>query len=185
MAVKLDPGIIQKLLTSLDEKLSQLGLDREIVTCGGGALLILGVIHRATRDLDVVAPKIDEELTRVAIEVANEFGLDSKWLNNGPSSLSKDLEKGWEARTQDIFRGQALLVKALGRRDLLASKLYAFCDRDEQDLGDILGLKPAPSEVESLREWLLERDGSAYWPARVEKQLALLAQKLQNGASNE
>lgn len=99
---------------------------------------MLGIIERQTRDVDVIAPVIDPLLQTLAAEVGREFGLEKGWLNNGPASLARDLEKGWDERVRTIFRGQALTVKTLGERDLLATKLYAYCDRDEDDLSDIL-----------------------------------------------
>ncbi len=142
---------------------------------------MMGVISRETRDLDVITPDIDPVLLSAAQVIAAKLGLDREWLNNGPSGFIKDLESYWELRTQVIFEGSFLVVKSLGRRDLLATKLQGLCDRDENDLEDILFLKPTVQEIESLRTWLLQRDASVYWPERVDSQLSKLVGRIAHG----
>ncbi len=175
---KLGPKLLRPILESLDAKLHARGESRELIVCGGGALLILDIIDRQTRDIDVIAPELDLVLKEVAAEVGKEFGLEPEWLNNGPASLSRDLEVGWETRVQCIYEGRRLKMHALSNRDLLASKLFAYCDRDEDDLSDILKMRPSIAEVELLRAWVLVRDGSEYWPARVEKCFKKLIERL-------
>jgi len=179
----LGPKLLRPILDRLDAKLKARGESRELTVCGGGALLILNIIDRQTRDIDVIAPELDPLLKAVAAEVGQEFGLEPGWLNNGPASLSRDLESEWETRVQLIYKGQRLKMNTLSNRDLLASKLFAYCDRDEDDLSDILKMQPSASEVESLRAWVLERDASAYWPDRVEKCFEKLIARLTHAKS--
>lgn len=167
----------EQVLVRLDEELVTAGEKRSLIICGGGALIVMKVIERRTRDVDVVAPEIDPLLKKLAVLVGKEFGLSENWLNNGPASLVRDLTTGWQNRTVPVFAGKALELQALGRSDLLATKLYAFCDR-EDDLDDVLRLKPSKEELDSLFPWVLERDGSAYWPARVEDCFNRLRKKL-------
>lgn len=174
----LTPKILKPVLDALDQKLEQLNDTRELIVCGGAALLILNVIDRQTRDVDVVTPPLDSVLRQAAEEVRKQFGLEPNWLNNGPESLARDLELGWESRASQIYKGKFLTIKSLARRDLIASKLYAMCDRDESDLDDLVQLKPSFAEIETLREWVLERDASELWPARVEKCLKRLKARL-------
>ena len=171
---------IQKALKRLDAELKQAGLRRELTCCGAGALLLLEVIDRSTRDVDVIVPAIDPILQSLSEKVAQEFDLDPNWLNNEPAGLVRDLEEGWQDRAQTVFQGNALTLKALGRRDFIASKLFAYCDRDEQDLDDLIGLKATSDEVMDLKPWVLRRDASALWPARVEKCFLKLLRKIEN-----
>lgn len=170
--------LLTPILNALDRKLSNLKEPRELVICGGAALLILDITERQTRDVDVITPTLDPLLKEVAEQVGKQFGLESAWLNNGPEALSKDLESGWEARTQEIYKGKFLKIKSLSRSDLIASKLFAFCDRDENDLDDLLHLKPTLKEIDSLKSWILARDTSELWPARVQKCLKKLKSRL-------
>lgn len=163
----LAPENTDLVLIRLDEELTKSGERRSLIICGGGALIVMKIIERRTRDVDVVAPEIDPLLNALAAQVGREFGLSENWLNNGPASLVRDLSAGWQQRTVPVFAGKALELRALGRHDLLATKLYAFCDR-EDDFDDVLRLKPTKDELDSLFPWVLQRDESAHWPKRVE-----------------
>src|SRR5688572_8140587 len=135
------PSNMDAVLRRLDEELTKLGEKRTLVVCGGSALIVMNVIDRRTRDIDVIAPPIDDGLEKIAKALAKEFGLAENWLNDWPAPLARDLTKGWQSRTVAIFNGKALELRALGREDLLATKLYAFCDR-EDDFDDVVKLKP-------------------------------------------
>lgn len=165
------------LLNRLDEELVRIGEKRQLFICGGVALIVAGIVEHQTRDVDVLVPEIDPVLKRIASVLAGEFGLDENWLNNGPASLAKDLSKGWRNRTKAIFDGKSLEVRALGRLDLLATKIYAFCDR-EDDFDDVVRLKPTAKELTTLAPWVLDRDASELWPKRVEDCLERLRKRL-------
>lgn len=143
----LAPNNLKEILTELDQELTAASEQRTLVVCGGGALLAVDVISRTTRDIDVITPELDPVLQKIAAEVGKRHGLEPGWLNNGPASLARDLQQGWRERTTLIYRGRSLVMESLGRRDLLATKLFAFCDRDEQDLEDILQMKISWSEM--------------------------------------
>ncbi len=74
----------------------------EAVCIGGTALALLGVITRETQDCDVLSPVIPEPIKLFSEEFAREISasgltVKSDWLNNGPHSLLRDLESGWES----------------------------------------------------------------------------------------
>lgn len=169
---------ILKALTILNRELAKVNEVRELIACGGGALSIMGVTSRETRDLDVIIPALDEVLLKCSHAVAREMGLDEEWLNNGPRGFVKDLDKGFELRTDIIFKGSNLTIRALGRRDLIATKLQGLCDRDEVDLLDLLMMNPTIQEIESLRPWLLLRDANPNWEKRVESKLKQLFDRM-------
>jgi hypothetical protein len=66
---------------------------------GGSALTALGLVKRATRDVDILAIAKDGELrlaeplpsslVAARAAVAADFGLDENWLNAGPTDLLK------------------------------------------------------------------------------------------------
>lgn len=179
--MKLGIDLLKPVLEALDQKLAQAGEQRDLIVCGGAALLVLDISDRQTKDVDVLLPKLDPILTAICAEIAKQFGLDPDWLNNGPESLVRDLEKGWENRVTVAYKGPSLNVKVLGRRDLVATKLFALCDRDENDLDDLVKLKPSSEEIDSLKQWVLDREASELWPARVEKCFKKLKSRLPNG----
>jgi hypothetical protein len=153
-------------LQAVDQILFDQKMTRELVVCGGTALLVMNLIERETRDIDVICPDVDPGLKSIAAEVSKTLSLPEDWINNGPKSLENELLTDWEKRLELIFKGQALTIRALGRIDMIATKIYAFCDR-EDDYQDVLKLKPTAKELESVFEWVIERDASSYWPERV------------------
>ena len=174
-----NPSLLKDALSLLDQKLEMSPIAPiELKICGGGALMIMGISDRETRDVDVILPKLPESLITFAREIAIELNLTEEWLNNGPENLIRDLEKGWEDRCELIYKGNALKIFILGRKDLIATKLFAYCDREEADFEDLLKLRPTQSELDQLYHWVLNRDASEYWPPRVEKQLKRLKNKL-------
>ncbi|MDQ3630531.1 MAG: hypothetical protein M3417_04480 [Actinomycetota bacterium] len=85
------------LLDALAEQVSARGQSYTVAVVGGAALLALGLVSRATRDVDIVALVEDGVLTSAeplpaplaesARIVARDFGLAEGWLNAGPTSL--------------------------------------------------------------------------------------------------
>jgi hypothetical protein len=114
----------RKTLEAFDRFLADQALRLEAVVIGGTALNLLGVITRPTKDCDILHPALPKEVLAAAVAFAasrRHIGeaLSDDWLNNGPSSLTKHLQAGWEARLQPAFAGNAILLRSLGRLDLL------------------------------------------------------------------
>jgi hypothetical protein len=172
-------------VAAFDSFLVSLGLRFEAVAVGGSALALLGVTNRQTRDLDILDPLLPEEISEAARGFARQLrdtglSLADDWLNNGPSQLKDVLPPGWEARLQVVFQGQALLLKALGRSDLLKTKLFALCDRGT-DLVDCVALGPTSQELEEALPWLVVQDAHPDWPAHVAAVLDDLGGRLVHG----
>lgn len=160
-------------LTALAEKMDAhrcepLGL----VVCGGAALRVLGVLDRPTKDVDVIAlsmknrlaPTTDEfpaGFRECVVEVAEDLGLATDWLNRGPSKLlDMGLPDGWRQRVSAADFGKRLRIYWLGRADLICLKLYAACDdrakRPEVHADDLRRFKPSYEELDVGVEWLRE-----------------------------
>ena|ERR1700728_1116249 len=87
------------LLGALADQLQALGSHVEIVVIGGSALTALGLVRRATRDVDLLAIAENGELRRAEplpqallaarAAVAADFGLAENWLKTGPTDLLK------------------------------------------------------------------------------------------------
>jgi hypothetical protein len=158
----------------------QLYLDGIVI--GGTALNLLGVVSRTTRDCDLLLPPLSPEIVNASRLFA--FGLRKAgtdladdWLNNGPASLVRQLPAGWEGRLQIVFRGKALELRSLGRRELLFSKLFALCDRSI-DLADCIALAPSADELREQMSLLQSQDANPDWPAHVRATLEDLAKRL-------
>ncbi len=165
---------------ALDHELHTLGLQRDLVICGGAALIAMGVIARETRDVDVLDPLLDAELLEAAKRVGKRLGLAEGWLNNGPRTLVKELPRDWEERCTEVFQGDALLVRSIGRSDLICTKLYAAACRTD-DVPDLVRLKPTSAELKFAESWTLERDGSEIWPRIVSECIAEVRRRLGHG----
>jgi hypothetical protein len=166
--------------TDLEEALELLGqllFDRgqtfEVVAIGGGGLLLIGVIDRPTRDLDLVA--FLEGDTLVAVEnalpvalsdavadVARVLNLPTNWMNGGPTSLLRfGLPEGFRYRLQRRAYG-GLGVSLASRFDQIHFKLYAAAD--DKPLGkhhaDLKQLKPTRDELVAAARWAMTHDPS-------------------------
>ncbi len=160
------------LLDALGE---QLAAQREcftIAVVGGSALLALGLVSRATRDVDVLAIVDGEELTSAqplpaalvgaAQTVARDFGLSKDWLNPGPTSLlDLGLPEGFFERAQHRHYGPGLEVLFASRVDQIHLKLYATVDQGTgKHLKDLQALDPTERELLDAASWSQTHDPS-------------------------
>jgi Nucleotidyltransferase of unknown function (DUF6036) len=170
------------MLIAFDDYLADRSLRLEAVVIGGAALNLLGVVSRPTKDCDILHPALPREIVEAARAFAAQARrrgdtLDDDWLNNGPASLARHLPAQWQARLQTVFTGQALVLRCLGRDDLLRSKLWALCDRGI-DLADCVALAPTPDELASILPWLEGQDANPDWPAHARATVADVARRL-------
>jgi Nucleotidyltransferase of unknown function (DUF6036) len=161
-----------ELLTALSEQLASRKRHYEIVVVGGSALLALGFVDRATKDVDVVAlsdagalqkaDPLPADLLDARDRVARDFGLPANWLNAGPASLMDlGLPKGFMDRVQTRSLGDGLTVHFASRVDQIHLKLYALVDqgpgKHEQDLR---ALTPTRQELLQAARWTRRHDPS-------------------------
>lgn len=172
-------------IEAFDRHLASLGLRFEGVVIGGSALVLMGVVSRLTKDVDVLIPALPEPIANAARDFAKQQrqagnNVIDDWLNNGPMQLSDVLPPGWRERVEPLFQGEALTFTVLGRADLLKSKLFALVDRSI-DLEDCIALKPTADELAECLPWLEQQDGNEEWPAYVRDTLAKLGRRLGHG----
>ncbi len=149
---------------------------------GGAALNLLDVIDRPTRDVDELHPLLSAAIAEAAREFSAEVRatgeiLRDDWLNNGPASLTDVLPAGWQERLELAFAGESIVLHALGRADLLKTKLFALCDRGE-DLDDCVAMAPTPEELAEALPWVERQDANELWPAHVRATLADLERRI-------
>lgn len=159
----------------------------KLIVCGGSALNVLGLIARATRDVDIVAlanvddqgnvhpskkTTLPKEVVRIIKEVAIDFQLEPDWLNMGPVSLLEmGLPPGLEKRLISRDYGPCLTVYFISRIDQIHFKLYAMIDgqKGARHWQDLEILKPTENELQSVVRWLLNRRTSIAFRSRVKK----------------
>ncbi len=149
-----------------------------LVVCGGTALVAMGLVMRATRDVDVVALADDDgelidpaplpkTLEKAAREVAEDLGLPQDWLNNGPSSgegglFRLGLPNGFADRLSWRRFGEKLTVAFIDRIDQIHFKLYAAVDQfGSYHATDLQALNPTDGELLRAVAWSRTHDPSA------------------------
>jgi hypothetical protein len=143
------------------------------------------VVSRPTKDCDILYPQLPAAIAEAARAFAAELRrrgqvLADDWLNNGPASLADQLPSGWQRRLQTVFTGEAIVLRSLGREDLLKAKVFALCDRGI-DLGDCLALAPTSPELAAILPWLEQQDINPDWPAHVRATMEDLRRRLGHG----
>ena len=163
---------LREALETLGAILAARGQNFDIVVIGGGALLLLGLIDRPTRDLDIVS-RIEGErwvegepmpgpLAQAIADVASALDLDGHWLNAGPTSLLRfGLPAGFADRVVTQRYG-ALTVRLAARIDQVAFKLYAAVDQGPRSkhFKDLRLLTPTRDELRAAARWCQTHDTS-------------------------
>jgi Nucleotidyltransferase of unknown function (DUF6036) len=161
-----------ELLAALGEQLAAAGEHFHLVIIGGSALLALGLIQRATRDVDVLALETSEglmpadplpaTLAQARDRVAQDFGLPANWLNPGPTDLLRwGLPDGFLSRVETRSYGTALTVRYAGRLDQIHFKLYAMVDQGAgRHEADLSALAPTAHELLAAARWTRTHDPS-------------------------
>lgn len=135
-------------------------------------MLALRLVRRATRDVDVLAIAVDDELVlarplpvslvEAPGRVARDFGLAQDWLNPGPTDLLRwGLPEGFRSRVVTRRYGRALIVHFAGRLDQVHFKLYAMVDQaGGRHEADLRALHPTKDEIVMAARWTRTQDPS-------------------------
>jgi len=174
-----DQKDVETILSALGEQLKALAEEPlELLVCGGSALSVLGLVQRATRDVDILAyvkrnkagnisfikaEPLSAELVTAAGKVARDFNLPEDWLNAGPTSaIDFGLPDGLMERAKTREFGPKLTIHFLGRYDQIHFKLYASADQGAgRHFDDLLALNPTPDELEQAARWSMTHDVSS------------------------
>ncbi|MFO7893927.1 MAG: hypothetical protein R6U63_09340 [Longimicrobiales bacterium] len=183
----MDQSGIREALTTLGELLAAEGEHFAVIVTGGATLNLLGVVRRATSDVDVIArADRDEDGTvqlhqaepfppalRHAIRtVARDLGLDEDWMN---TDVGKQWSQGLPPETAEELTwerfGDGLDVGLVGRQTLIALKLFAAVDRGAGSVHaqDLVALDPTDHDLARAREWVLTQDAAPAWPDLVDR----------------
>jgi hypothetical protein len=168
----LTPGRLDEALHALEEQLGFGGSSFDLIVIGGSALLALGLIDRATRDVDVVAlgdtqglssaDPLPEALVSAAARVARDFGLPAGWLNSGPADLLRlGLPAGFDQRRVTRVVGPSLTIHFASRYDQIHFKLFAMVDQGSgKHEVDLRALDPSEDELMHAARWTMTHDPS-------------------------
>jgi len=180
--------LLEQALDALGQVLADRGQVQEVVAIGGGSLLLLGLIQRPTKDIDLVAlvedggylcaEPLPAELKTAIKDVGVALGLADDWMNAGPADLLRlGLPEGFEQRTVSRTYG-ALTVHVASRFDQICFKLYASVDRGPQSkhFADLRQLAPTTEELDRAQSWCLTHDPSAPFADQLGQALSALYQ---------
>lgn len=182
---ELDPHRIRRALSAVGELLEADGEPVAIVVTGGATLNLLGILERTTTDVDVIArADRDDEgsfrlreaepfppaLSRAIRTVARDLGLDEEWMN---AAVGEQWSLGfppWMDAEIRWTRYGGLDVGLVGRRTLVALKLFAAVDqgRESVHFQDLLLLEPTDEELAESRDWVVTRAPNPIWPELVD-----------------
>jgi hypothetical protein len=168
----LDSQGLSRALTLLGAVLQQRGLSYDLVVAGGSALMLLGLLARPTRDLDVVALIRDGHYVRAdplpaglvaaVRDVGATLDIGDQWLDPGPASLlDLGLPDGFEQRVETQRFG-SLTLRLASRPDQICFKLYAATDQGphSKHFADLKGLTPTHPELIAGARWACIQDPS-------------------------
>jgi len=168
----LGPDLLEEALQALGAVLRQRGLSFELVAIGGSSLMLLGLINRPTRDLDVAAlvsqgdyvkaDPLPAGLAEAASDVAHALGLPADWLNPGPTSIVETgFPEGFASRVV-VRRYGSLTLNIASRYDQIFLKLYAAADQwpRSKHADDLRRLQPAREELAAAARWTMSQDPS-------------------------
>ena len=148
-------------IKALKETGDRLSSDMQPITLylvGGlaGMLMELLAPSRTTGDCDVMAIDPDlawDQVKEAAIAAGEEVGLKEDWLNNKCRIYAWKMPLGWQGRCNELGHFGPLIVRALSRQDLIASKIMGAPKR-VQDRADLQELKPTATELDFVEEHL-------------------------------
>lgn len=174
----LSPDSLEQALTALAGFLEADGAAHEtLVVIGGGALIALGIISRATKDVDIIAgvdperglvdPRpMSQALQSAAVKVAREMELDPQWLNTGPADqVLAGLPEGFLSRLTRRDYGDWLTICFPDRLDLIHLKLFAVMDQGPgRHVSDLKALQPKDEELLLAARWVLTQDAGESFP---------------------
>ncbi len=161
-----------RALGTLGALLAERGLRYELYAVGGGALQLLGLIVRPTKDIDVVglverdvivpARPLPPALRGAIADVATLLDISEGWMNPGPASL---LDLGLPAGAlQRSLRPEwaGLALRLAAREDQICFKLYAAVDQgpDSKHFEDLVTLGPSRDELLVAATWARTHDPS-------------------------
>ncbi|MFN8572024.1 MAG: DUF6036 family nucleotidyltransferase [Gemmatimonadaceae bacterium] len=154
---------IADALTRVGERLHAEGQAVALVIAGGAALSLLGIIERATSDVDVIAwsesgrsedltpppPQLPGALRTAVDAVGKELGLAFDWFDlRVATEWQLGLPEGFAGRVTWKVYGRALRVGIAAREDLIYFKLVAAADAlHPRHYRDLIQLKPSDPEL--------------------------------------
>ena len=178
--------VLEQALETLGSTLERRGHHFELVAIGGSGLMLLGLLVRPTRDLDIVATVEDGRYVsadplppgrrEAQADVGRALGIGEEWLNPGPADLLRlGLPDGFPERVTS-HRWGGLVLHVAGRFDQICFKLYAAVDQGptSKHFDDLRRLDPRSAELLDAARWTRTHDPSEGFREGLIQMLGLL-----------
>jgi len=177
--------VLEAALKAVGELMEQERTEVALVVVGGATLNLLGLIDRVTQDVDVIARAVEpigalparlappdplpDALQRAILRVARDFGLAPDWIN---TAIARQWSQGlppWLPQDITWRRYGGLQLGLVGRRTLIALKLFAAADQSVRSVHaqDLLALNPSDEELDEAAAWVTTQDASDSFPRLV------------------
>lgn len=174
----LQPQRLEAILQATGDLLEAEGVDASVVVVGGASLNLLGFVTRTTDDIDVIAQAeeggpaqevkllppdpLPEALRRAIVRVARDFGLPETWMNTEIGAQWRQGLPPWLRDDITWHRYGGLKVGLVGRRTLIALKLFAAVDQGPRSVHyqDLIALSPTAEDLDSAAAWVNAQDAS-------------------------
>lgn len=128
MSTTLTAEHMKAALARLDQILEE---PLELIIGGGGAMVLAHDYPLATLDIDAIPKPMEiAKLDILVKQIASELELPTDWLNPYFSTFSFTLPDDYGTRLIEVFRGDKLFARALGKEDLLVLKCFAHRAKD-------------------------------------------------------
>jgi len=106
------------------------------------------------------------------IKISQGKRMRETWLNDFASVFLENYPKDWSKRKQLIFKGKALTFHTVGRKELVYTKVWGFCQLRRADLETLKILKATKDELIEAIEWTKKQEPTtAFWEETVDKKL--------------
>jgi len=180
-------GVLEPALQAVGELLAADEAEVALVVVGGATLNLLGLLDRTTHDVDVIAvasapvgavparltppDPLPDALHRAILRVARDFGLEPDWIN---TAIARQWSQGlppWLPHDITWRRYGGLHVGLVGRRTLIALKLFAAVDQSVHSVHaqDLVALIPSDAELDEAVAWVVTQDASDSFPRLVQE----------------
>ena len=136
MTGPLDRQRIRELFDELSDELKWTRTRAQIYIVGGAAMSLAFSRDRTTRDVDARIDAGHYRLTEAVRKLGRKHGLGDTWLNDQATTA---IPRSTDAAAQTVYQSPYLTVTGASAEHLLAMKLLAAREADEDDIRTLVG----------------------------------------------
>lgn len=131
----LDRKRLIELFDELSEELRFTRTRAQIYIVGGAAMSLAFARDRTTRDVDARIDTGHSRLTEAVQKIGRKYELGDTWLNDQATTA---IPRETDTRARTLYESPYLTVTGASAKHLLAMKLLAARDADQQDIATLV-----------------------------------------------